>query len=118
MSLRTFTVVAADAQGNSQKADSLGTLVPLSDYERELAIVRAGKLTEFFHAEYTAAMALYEAHGGFEHIGAAHRARANADCARRLMQALIGNRSAAQISRMEHERGLDLAACANEAGMV
>jgi hypothetical protein len=65
---------------------------PLTDSEREAAIVQAGKAIEHYMAEY-------ERTGCFG-------ARGDADRSRRLMELLIRGRSPEQVARMERERGL------------
>ena len=65
---------------------------PLTDAEREQAIVRAGNAMK-------AAFARYEGSSNFADLGDAHRARL-------IMENLINGRSAAQVSRMEQERAL------------
>lgn len=65
---------------------------PLTDDEREAAIVRAGDAMQ-------AAMARYDASSNFADRG-------DADRARLIMENLINGRSAAQVARMEQERAL------------
>ena len=63
-----------------------------TDDDREQAIVRAGNAMK-------AAFARYEGSSNFADLGDAHRARMS-------MERLIRGRSAAQIARMEVERGI------------
>lgn len=65
---------------------------PSDDAEREAAILHEGR-------EMEAAMARYVESGCFTD-------RADADLARRRMEALIRGRSPQQVARMEQERGL------------
>ncbi len=75
-----------------QDSPSMEQPHPLTDAEREQAIVRAGNAMK-------AAFARYEGSSNFADLGDAHRARMS-------MESLINGRSAAQVARMEQERAL------------
>ena len=73
---------------------------PLSDEAREIAIVRAGKLVEFFMGEHDAARRRYAASSHLADKGDADGALLNAQQAQSLMLKLIRGRSPEQILRM------------------
>lgn len=78
-----------------------------ADNARETAITQAAGLVEFFMAERKKFAAQ-----GFAQKAATAMARAHD--ARKLMEALIRERSPAMVARMEWQRRLDTPACANE----
>lgn len=87
----------------------------LTDADREKAIERAAALVEYLHALSQLHWALCNGEGDyFTHRAAYDQALSDCHAARGIMERLIKGRSAAQIARMEAERGLDLPACANE----
>jgi hypothetical protein len=80
--------------------------MPLTDESREIAIVRAGKLVEWFMAEHDAARRRYLGSSDLADKGDADGALLSAQQAQSLMLRLIRGRSAQQVARMERERGL------------
>lgn len=78
----------ADASRQTQQTQP----EPLADDEREAEILRAGNEIEAAMGRYAASSDLID--------------RADADRARLRMEALIRGRSAAQVQRMEQERGI------------
>jgi hypothetical protein len=73
---------------------------PWPDTEREIMIIRAGKLSEYFVAEHVAAQKRWNASGHLADKGEADGALMRAKDAQRLMVALINARSPEQLMRM------------------
>ena len=108
---------AVGALSSAQTGDlrkQLQTDPQLDDFEREKAIARIAALVEYLHSLARFHESLWRRDGCFHHKAAFDVAYADCHAARGIMERLILGRSAAQIARMEAERGLDRPACANE----
>lgn len=107
-----------DASGRNRSGPAdVGPVLHLGsgDEAREVAIIRAGKLAEFFMIERAAALSRHEADGCFAAMGDADAALHRAHDARRLMEALILGRRPEYVALLDRDRGLDLPAVANDA---
>jgi hypothetical protein len=87
---------SADAATASQPKSTQ----PLTDEDREIAIIRAGKLVEVLIIDRDYRNAVYEATGHLADKGEADRADLLAKDAHRIMVALINGRSAAQLLKL------------------
>lgn len=98
--MNDLAVVPVKPSDDADPSRQPNSTQPLTDEGREIAIIRAGKLVEFFMAEHQAAEALWMESGYMADKGAADGAKINAQCALGLMQKLTRGRSAAQLMRM------------------